>query len=98
MTGSPPLSPQATRIATGHAFTKHVMEKGEFPEVTTQLEFAELIDRVLGNPGDTKSLAGGRTAYWEESAGVTVITDPAHPDGGTCFRPRSGGIYYDRLR
>lgn len=36
-----------------------------------------------------------RKAYWDDTSGVIVITDPKNKDGGTAFKPTDGKNYYD---
>ena len=78
-------------ISNGHAFDKHVVERGEFPEITTREEFATLIEDAVIN-GESRVLNHGRTAYWSE--GTVVIRNPSTPDGGTTFRPPDGYDYF----
>ncbi len=78
-------------ISKGHAFDKHVIERGEFPGVTTREQFAIVIkDAVM--VGEFRALSGGRTAYWSDS--TVVIRNPGAPDGGTAFRPTDGHDYF----
>lgn len=78
-------------IAGGHAFQKHVIEKGEFPEISTKAQFASLIENAVMR-GEMRTLGGGKTAYWHE--GTVVIRNPRSPDGGTAFRPDNGYNYF----
>ena len=81
-------------ISAGHAFDKHVIERGEFPGVTTRDQFASVIkDAVI--KGESRTLSAGRTAYWSD--GVVVIRDPSTADGGTTFRPTDGYDYFRGL-
>ena len=100
MTPSSPggVSPMARRIASGHAFRKHVVRQGEYPSITSSEQFARLIDDVLTNPDATKTLLDGRRAFWKRKARTVVILDPGHPDGGTAFRPTAGKAFFDRLQ
>jgi filamentous hemagglutinin len=91
-------SPIARTIAQGHAFEKHVLNQGQFPNIFTPEQFAIEIQRIIDNPSVSKQLARGRTAYWEETTGIVVIYDPHAPDGGTTFKPHTGRSYYDNLR
>jgi hypothetical protein len=84
----------ADQISAGHAFDKHVVERGEFADVTTREQFANLIEDAVIN-GESRVLSRGRTAYWSE--GTVVIRDPGAPDGGTTFRPAKGYNYFLRL-
>jgi filamentous hemagglutinin len=90
------LNPEARRIAGGHAFDKHVIQRGEYPGISTREEFADLIDEVMSHPTDIKDLQQDRTGYWHEGLRTVVITNPHRPDGGTAFRPPEGKDYYDK--
>lgn len=91
------LDDVAESIGSGHAFSKHVVEKGEFPGVESQGEFVGLVKGVLKNPSETKELARGRVAAWNESSDTVVIYDLNNPDKGTAFRPDNGKEYFDNL-
>jgi hypothetical protein len=80
----------------GHAFVKHVVEGGEFPGIRTRSELAAVVDDVIGTAAETRSLSGGRTAYWKN--GVVVIHNPSAADGGTVFVPSAGYDYFLGLR
>jgi hypothetical protein len=79
------------QISEGHAFDKHVIERQEFPGITTRGQFASMIEDVVIK-GEGRVLNGGRTAYWSD--GTLVIRNPAAPDGGTTFRPANGHDYF----
>ena len=81
----------AEEISGGHAFDKHVVDRGEFPGVTTREQFANLIEDAVMN-GESRVLNRGRTAYWSE--GTVVIRNPSEPDGSTAFRPPDGYDYF----
>jgi len=78
-------------ISAGHAFDKHVIERGEFPDITTREQFASLIKDAVIN-GESRTLSAGRTAFWSD--GTVVIRDPSTADGGTTFRPTDGHDYF----
>lgn len=82
----------ADEIAGGHAFTKHVVQQGQFPGIRTRAQFGDMIENVVNNYGDIRHLSGGRTAYWRD--GVVVIRNPSAVDGGTAFVPRDGYDYF----
>jgi filamentous hemagglutinin len=88
-------SADAQQIANGHAWSKH---KGEFPQFSTEAEFAQHIDHVMTNPTASKSLAKGRTAFWDDMSQTVVIRDPNSPDLGTAFKPKNGQAYFDNLK
>jgi filamentous hemagglutinin len=85
-------------MSQGHAYGKHVVEKGEFPGIKSPGEFAVEIDRVMMNPTHTRPLFGGRTAYWDDKTGTVVIHNPKAADQGTCFKPTDGKCYFDNLK
>jgi hypothetical protein len=91
--GSAPKDPRAEKIGNGHAYDKHVVKQKEFPEIKDKSGFIDLIDRVMKSP-QTRSLTGGRIAWWEDATKTLVIHDPASPDLGTCFRPTAGIAYF----
>jgi hypothetical protein len=78
-------------VSGGHAFEKHVIERGEFPGVTTRRQFADVIEDAVMN-GESRVLSGRRTAYWND--GTVVIRNPGAADGGTAFRPANGHDYF----
>ncbi len=86
----------ASSIANGHAYNKHVLQKGEFPEINNRSEFADYIHDIMRNPDEYKVLTNGRAAYWKN--GTVVITNPLDVDGGTAFRPAGGWAYFDNLK
>ncbi|WP_454300483.1 RHS repeat-associated core domain-containing protein [Salana multivorans] len=77
-------------ISGGHAFQKHVIDKAEFPGITTRSQFAQHIEDVVSN-AVMRPLERGRTAYWQN--GTVVIRNPNAVDGGTAFRPKNGYGY-----
>ena len=87
-------------IAGGHAFEKHVIQRGEFAGlgIRTREQFARHIENVVNNPSAYRQLSGGRTAFWDDVTGTVVIRNPRAADGGTAFRPTSGREYFDGLR
>ena len=82
-----------TSIANGHAYQKHVIEKKEYPEITSKAQFFSLIKAIVSNPTASKPLPRSRTAYWGDSTKTIVIIDPSHIDKGTAFRTTKA--YYD---
>ena len=79
-------------IAGGHAFIKHVIQRGEFPGIRTRAEFANMIENVMEKASHVRNLSGGRTAFWRD--GVVVIRNPGAVDGGTAFVPNGNGFDY----
>ncbi len=85
-------------ISGGHAFGKHVVQKGEFPSITTPRQFASEIEGIMNNPSAVRYLERSRVAYWDDATKTVVIRDPIHPDGGTAFRPDTGRAYFEGLK
>lgn len=100
-----PVQVSSASIANGHAYDKHVIKQGEFPEIPNPVadrpagiaQFQKIIDRVMGS-AENKALSNGRHAFWEDATGTLVITNPKDADGGTCFRPSAGKSFYDKLK
>jgi hypothetical protein len=90
------IAPEAQKIAAGHAYQDHVVDGGEYPEISTPEEFEGLVNEAMTNPSDSKPLERDRTGYWHDDSETVVIVDPNHPDGGTAFRPYDGRDYYDK--
>ena len=92
----------ADAIGRGHAFVKHVVQRGEFVNhgIGTQSQFSNLIENIMqsASGADVKTLANGRTGYWDSGTGTVVIHDPHHADKGTAFRPTGGRAYFDNLQ
>lgn len=88
----------ASRIAKGHAFEKHVMERNEFSGIKTVEDFAGHIKEVMSNPSEVRALSNGRTGYWHEPSGTVVIRNPGRMDAGTAFKPWRGKGYFDELQ
>jgi filamentous hemagglutinin len=84
----------SSQIATGHAFDKHVVTRGEFPGIKTKEDFARHIDHVIQNRTDYRDLVRGRSVYWHKPSGTVVIRDPGSSDGGTAFKPKRGERYF----
>ena len=89
----------AGKIASVHAYDRHVVLGEDFPEVKSREEFANLIFEVLTQPQSVSRLIRqGREALWNESLRTIVILDRQSEDGGTTFRPTSGRAYFRFLR
>lgn len=100
--GSGKLGREAVKVAGGHAFVKHVLERGEFAGlgIRTTKQFGAFIDNIINTASgsDVRRLSRGRTAYWDNSTGTVVILDPRSADGGTAFRPQGGREYFEGLK
>ncbi len=89
----------AEEIANGHAYGKHVVQQGEFPNIANRAEFAAEIESFLESPDTiSRDLSGGRSAFWNPTRGTVLIRNPGASDGGTYFRPTAGVTYFRGLR
>ncbi|CUX54353.1 Filamentous hemagglutinin [Agrobacterium deltaense Zutra 3/1] len=88
------------QIADGHAFQKHILEKGELAGmgIRTRAQLADFISETMRKPSDVKALGGGRTAYWNDDYQSVIIHNPKAGDGGTIFQPKNGKLYFDNMR
>ena len=88
------------QIADGHAFQKHILEKGELAGmgIRTRAQLADFIGETMRQPSDVKALGGGRTAYWNDEYQSVIIHNPKAGDGGTIFQPKNGKLYFDNMR
>jgi hypothetical protein len=78
------------RVSDGnsHAWTKHVQNEGQFPEVKSPSDFHDIVSQTVRDPnGIIHNGANGRVAYWSDITKTVVIHDPRHLDLGTAFRP-----------
>ena len=85
----------ARKIANGHARDKHVVKKGDFPDIKTREDFQKHIEDIMNNPDEVKNLQNGKKAYWDNRSKTVVIDDPLNPDSGTAFKPSAGKRYFD---
>jgi hypothetical protein len=87
---------KAPNIAQGHSYTKHVVTQQEWGNPPMgKAAFEVIVREVMTTPDASKNLSGGRKAYWKGN--TLVIYDPRTTDKGTCFKPRRGKAYYDKL-
>ena len=94
----PDVADAAKTIAGGHSYTKHVVEKAEYPAITSVVEFETLIRGVMDSATASKALSGGRHAFWQDSTATVVIYNPGAADKGTAFKPGAGIGYYNGLK
>lgn len=84
----------ADSISKGHAYDKHVVQRGEFNGmVNNRTEFKQHIESVINKPSNVRSLENGRTAYLQKSTNTIVIKNPQARDYGTAYRPSS--VYHN---
>ncbi|MCR9145161.1 MAG: TIGR04388 family protein [bacterium] len=85
----------AQEIAGGHAFEKHVLNRGEFPGIRTRAQFAKEAERIMNSPTTkVRILKRGRKAYWNPETGTIILSNPKARDGGTMFKPDIGEQYF----
>jgi RHS repeat-associated protein len=83
----------ARDVAAGHAFEKHVVQRGEFPMVTDRDTFATGVERVITSPETiVRDLQGNRTGFYHSPSNTLVITKPGAE--GTMFRPEQEMKYF----
>ncbi len=80
------LKTLAQAIGHGHAFTKHVMENGEFPHISTPDQFTDHLLEVLSHPTLSGPCTNGYM-YWQESSSTIVIENykSKSQDRGTAY-------------
>ncbi|HEY0503177.1 MAG TPA: hemagglutinin repeat-containing protein [Lysobacter sp.] len=90
---APKLNSQliAEEVASGHAYTKHVVEGQEFAElgISTKEEFAAFIRRIVDNPSTSKRYAADGTTYYLDEATHTIVIRGQRGEP-TAFRPDYG--------
>jgi filamentous hemagglutinin len=87
----------AGRIAL-HAFMKHVVLEGEFPEVKSVDQLRDQVVSIMRAPTASRPLSNGRTAFWFEPTQTLVISNPRVFDRGTIYRPFDGVQGYLKLK
>lgn len=85
----------AEKIANGHAYDRHVISQKEFPEIKNPEQLKEKVSKIIKEAKEVRNLERNRIAYWDEESKSIVILDPAHPDGGTIFKPSAGKRFFD---
>jgi RHS repeat-associated protein len=85
----------ATKIASGHALTKHLNEFQDLGIVTRE-QFVKHAESVISTPTHSKKLERGREVYFDQKTNTVLIHDPANVDLGTIFRQNID--YYDNLK
>ncbi|MFB9135580.1 two-partner secretion domain-containing protein [Vibrio olivae] len=86
----------AQEIANGHAFDKHVLKQGEFPDVRTRQQFQNHVEDVLHNPSEVRYYKDGRTVYIQDSSSTVVIRNSGAGES-TAFQPSDWTEYLDTL-
>jgi hypothetical protein len=87
---APKLNAQlsAQEIANGHAFEKHVLQRGEFDAlgIKTRTQFEQHVENIINNPTDVRYYSDGRIAYLDSTTRTVVIRNPGKGES-TAFRP-----------
>lgn len=90
---NPKLNAQlaSQEIANGHAFDKHVLQRGEFNslDIRTRAQFQQHVENVINNPTDVRYYSDGRVAYLDSNTRTVVIRNPGKGES-TAFRPDYG--------
>lgn len=78
----------AQEIANGHAFEKHVLQRGEFDTlgIRTRAQFEQHVENVINNPTDVRYYNDGRVVYLDSTTRTVVIRNPGKGES-TAFRP-----------
>ncbi len=88
----------AEHIGNGHAYDKHLVERGEFEGIAkTKEEFVAHIENVMKNPDRVENLGKSITAYDQEKTKTIVIHNPSNPDMGTAYQNPNVQSRMDRL-
>ncbi|OCG40160.1 hypothetical protein A9G29_01065 [Gilliamella sp. Fer2-1] len=87
---NPKLNAQlaSQEIANGHAFDKHVLQRGEFNSlgIRTREQFRQHVEKVINNPTDVRYYSDGRVVYLDSNIRIIVIRNPGKGES-TAFRP-----------
>lgn len=82
-----------------HAFRKHVLKQDEFSRIaSTASQLNQVAESILTNPTATKTLSGGRTAFWDDVTKAVVIVNSKNPAKSTVFQPKNGLTYFQNLK
>jgi len=65
--------------AAEHAYDKHVIEQGEFPEIGSQVELQTLAQRVTETER-AQIAPNGQAVFYQPSSNTLVIINPASPE------------------
>ena len=78
----------AAEVANGHAFAKHVIERGEFVGlgIRTRQQFQNFVESIVSNPATVKRYAADGTIYYLDNSTRTVVIRGQRGEA-TAFRP-----------
>jgi RHS repeat-associated protein len=85
----------ATKIAAGHALTKHLSEFQNLGIINRE-QFLKHAQNVISSPTYSKKLERGREVYFDQKTNTILIHDPSNVDLGTMFRQNID--YYNNLK
>jgi len=83
--------------AASHAYSKHVDERQEFPEIAGQVQLQLLAQEVMKS-SPAEPIARGRVMFYQSKTNTLVIINPRHSEEDNVFRPDERQVYVDRLR
>jgi hypothetical protein len=86
------LTTIASKIASGHAFDKHILEFSNLG-IKTHEELMQHITIVLQNPTRSGNLERNRSYVYDSKTNTLVVMDSGHIDSGTIFRPIEGEYF-----
>ncbi|UYK80689.1 hemagglutinin repeat-containing protein [Xanthomonas sacchari] len=93
------LKPQliAEEVANGHAYQKHVVERGEFADIgiTTRKQFQDFIENIVADPAIERRQAVDGTTYYLDYATKTIVIRGRRGEA-TAFRPDVGGVGWEK--
>uniref|UniRef100_UPI003527300E VENN motif pre-toxin domain-containing protein n=1 Tax=Xanthomonas sacchari TaxID=56458 RepID=UPI003527300E len=93
------LKPQliAEEVANGHAYQKHVVERGEFIDigVTTKKQFQDFIENIVADPTIERRQAVDGTTYYLDYSTKTIVIRGRRGEA-TAFRPDVGGVGWEK--
>ncbi|MGH7091750.1 MAG: phage portal protein, partial [Stellaceae bacterium] len=78
--------------AAAHAYDKHVLDQGEFPEIASQIELQSLAQNIMRR-GAPMPAQRGRIFFYQRSTNTLVIVDPGNRSDDNIFRPDEGFDY-----
>ncbi len=81
----------AEEVASGHAYTKHVVERAEFAElgISTRQQFRAFIEGIVSSPSTPTRYAVDGTTYYLDDATRTIVIRGQRGEA-TAFRPDFG--------
>ena len=94
--GARPDPKGSDEVTSGHAFTKHVLERKEFADlgIETKEQFFSFIENIVANPAVIRREASDGTMYYLDEATKTIVIRGQRGEA-TAFRPDQGGIGWD---